>query len=154
MTLPPSWPKTEISSWQLLQFNFIIILGLNFVIFCFKLIVIHYRIQKQKKIRFKPRKEIEPQHSPFKDVSPLKNKHQGLGFFFRAFFQFEEVAMPYVQLLADFRDEVRNVAREEKGNAKLFIPLFVLLLPHSELFKKTLLLFHFQWQESLTLATS
>jgi len=26
----------------------------------------------------------------------------------------EEVAMPYVQLLADFRDEIRNVAREEK----------------------------------------
>ena len=49
--------------------------------------------------------------------------------------------MPYVQLLADFRDEVRNVAREEKGNALLFVPLFVLLLPHSELFKKTLLLF-------------
>ena len=23
--------------------------------------------------------------------------------------------MPYVQLLADFREEVRNVAREEKG---------------------------------------
>jgi len=51
--------------------------------------------------------------------------------------------MPYVQLLADFRDEVRNVAREEKGNAKLFVPLLVLLLPHSELLK-TLLLFHFQ----------
>ena len=49
--------------------------------------------------------------------------------------------MPYVQLLADFRDEVRNVAREEKGNAQLFVPLFVLLLPHSERFKKTLLLF-------------
>ena len=51
--------------------------------------------------------------------------------------------MPYVQLLADFRDEVRNVAREEKGNAKLFVPLFVLLLPHSELIKAQLL-FHFQ----------
>ena len=25
--------------------------------------------------------------------------------------------MPYVQLLADFREEVRNVAREEKGKA-------------------------------------
>ena len=44
--------------------------------------------------------------------------------------------MPYVQLLADFRDEVRNVAREEKGNAKRFVPLFVLLLPHSELLKR------------------
>ena len=49
--------------------------------------------------------------------------------------------MPYVQLLADFRDEVRNVAREEKGNAKRFVPLFVLLLPRSELLKKALLLF-------------
>ena len=33
-------------------------------------------------------------------------------------FQHEEVAMPYVQLLADFREEVRNVARDEKGETK------------------------------------
>lgn len=26
--------------------------------------------------------------------------------------------MPYVQLLADFREEVRNVARDEKGETK------------------------------------
>ena len=26
--------------------------------------------------------------------------------------------MPYVQLLADFREEVRNVAREEKGKIR------------------------------------
>ena len=30
--------------------------------------------------------------------------------------QHEDVAMPYVQLLADFRDDVRSIAREEKGN--------------------------------------
>ena len=53
--------------------------------------------------------------------------------------------MPYVQLLADFRDEVRNVAREEKGNAKPFaLCLSSYCHTHAELFKKTLLLFHFQ----------
>ena len=31
------------------------ILGLNFIFFCFKLIIIHYHTQKQKKIKFKPR---------------------------------------------------------------------------------------------------
>ena len=36
-----------------LWFNFI--LGLNFIFFCFKLIIIHYHTQKQKKIKFKPR---------------------------------------------------------------------------------------------------
>ena len=35
-----------------LWFNFI--LGLNFIFFCFKLIIIHYHTQKQKKIKFKP----------------------------------------------------------------------------------------------------
>ena len=34
-------------------FNFI--LGLNFLFFCFKLIIIHYHTQKQRKIKFKPR---------------------------------------------------------------------------------------------------
>ena len=37
----------------MLWFNFI--LGLNFIFFCFKLIIIHYHTQKQKKIKFKPR---------------------------------------------------------------------------------------------------
>ena len=36
-----------------LRFNFI--LGLNFIFFCFKIIIIHYHTQKQKKIKFKPR---------------------------------------------------------------------------------------------------
>ena len=31
------------------------ILSLNFIFFCFKLIIIHYHIQKQKKVKFKPR---------------------------------------------------------------------------------------------------
>ena len=38
---------------QMLRFNFI--LGLNFIFFCLKLIIIHYHTQKQKKIKFKPR---------------------------------------------------------------------------------------------------
>ena len=37
----------------MLWFNFI--LGLNFIFFCFKLIIIHYHTQKQRKIKFKPR---------------------------------------------------------------------------------------------------
>ena len=31
------------------------ILGLNFTFFCFKLIIIYYHTQKQRKIKFKPR---------------------------------------------------------------------------------------------------
>ena len=52
--------------------------------------------------------------------------------------------MPYVQLLADFRDEVRNVAREEKGNAKRFVPLFCPLTATLRTFKKDTATFHFQ----------
>ena len=37
----------------MLSFNFI--LGLNFLFFCFKIIIVHYRTQKQKIIKFKPR---------------------------------------------------------------------------------------------------
>ena len=37
----------------MLWFKFI--LGLNFIFFCFKVIIIHYHTQKQKKIKFKPR---------------------------------------------------------------------------------------------------
>ena len=36
----------------MLWFKFI--LGLNFLFFCFKVIIIHYHTQKQKKIKFKP----------------------------------------------------------------------------------------------------
>ena len=41
---------------DMLWFNFL--LGLNFVFFCFKLIIIHYHTQKQKKIQFKPRRKL------------------------------------------------------------------------------------------------
>ena len=44
----------------MLSFNFI--LGLNFIFFCFELIIIHYHTQKQKKIKFKPRRKFEPHH--------------------------------------------------------------------------------------------
>ena len=37
----------------ILQFNFI--LGSNFILNCFKLIIIHYNTQKQKKTKFEPR---------------------------------------------------------------------------------------------------
>ena len=40
----------------MLSFNFI--LGLNFLFFCFKIIIIHYHTQKQKIIKFKPRIEL------------------------------------------------------------------------------------------------
>ena len=43
----------RINDFSLLSsINFI--LGLNFIFFCFKLIIIHYHTQKQKKIKFKP----------------------------------------------------------------------------------------------------
>ena len=31
----------------------------------------------------------------------------------------EDIALPYVQLLADFREQVRNIARQEKVNTIL-----------------------------------
>ena len=37
----------------MLWFNFI--LGLNFIFFCFKFMIIYYHTQKRKKIKFKPR---------------------------------------------------------------------------------------------------
>ena len=40
----------------MLWFNFF--LGLNFIFLCFKLIIIHYHTQKQRKIKFKPRKKL------------------------------------------------------------------------------------------------
>ena len=40
----------------MLWFNFV--LGLNFIFLCFKLIIIHYHTQKQKKIEFKRRTKL------------------------------------------------------------------------------------------------
>ena len=37
----------------MLWFNFI--LGSNFIFLCFKLVIIHYNTQKQKKTKFKPK---------------------------------------------------------------------------------------------------
>ena len=48
----------------MLWFNFI--LGLNCIFFCFKLIIIHYHTQKQKKIKFKPR--IKLNHNIYKTM--------------------------------------------------------------------------------------
>ena len=41
---------------KMLRFNFT--LGLNFIFFCFKLLIVHYHTQKQKKIEFKPRMKL------------------------------------------------------------------------------------------------
>ena len=49
----------------MLWFNFI--LGLNFILFCFKLIIIHYHTQKQRKIKFKPR--IKLNHNIYKGMT-------------------------------------------------------------------------------------
>ena len=54
----------------MLWFNFI--LGLNFIFFCFKLIIIHYHTQKQKKIKFKPR--IKLNHNIYIEVPFLSKK--------------------------------------------------------------------------------
>ena len=43
----------ELLNVYMLWFNFI--LGLNFIFFCFKLIIIHYHTPKQRKIKFKPK---------------------------------------------------------------------------------------------------
>ena len=40
----------------LLWFNFI--LGLNFIFYCFKLIIIHNHTQKQREMKFKPRTKL------------------------------------------------------------------------------------------------
>ena len=42
--------------FDMLWFNFM--LGLNFILFCFIHIIIHYQAQKQKKIKFKQRIEL------------------------------------------------------------------------------------------------
>ena len=52
---PPIGPDMICSFQQwlyMLRFNFII--GLNFLFFCFELIIIHHHTPKQKKIKFKP----------------------------------------------------------------------------------------------------
>ena len=36
--------------------------GFNFIIFCFKLIILHYHTQKQKRRKFKTKDKTEPQH--------------------------------------------------------------------------------------------
>ena len=41
---------------KMLRFNFT--LGLNFIFFCFKLLIVYYHTQKQKKIEFKPRMKL------------------------------------------------------------------------------------------------
>ena len=46
----------------MLWFNFIF--DLIFIVFCFKLIIIHYHTQKQKKIKIKPR--IKLNHNIYK----------------------------------------------------------------------------------------
>ena len=43
-------------TFDMLWFNFM--LGLNFILFCVKHIIIHYQTQKQKKIKFKQRIEL------------------------------------------------------------------------------------------------
>ena len=43
----------EVNERLVLWFNFI--LGLNFIILCFKLIIIHHHTQKQREIKFQPR---------------------------------------------------------------------------------------------------
>ena len=40
----------------MLWFNFI--LGSNFIFLCFKLVIIYYHTQKQRKIKFKPRTKL------------------------------------------------------------------------------------------------
>ena len=49
---------------HMLWFNFV--LGSNFIFLCFKLIIVHYNTQKQKKIKFEPRIKLNHNiHWPF-----------------------------------------------------------------------------------------
>ena len=50
---PEAAKSGRMNQTYMLWFKFI--LGLNFIFFCFKVIIIHYHTQKQKKIKFKPR---------------------------------------------------------------------------------------------------
>ena len=45
-----------VSGMYMLWFSFI--LGSNFIFLCFKLIIIHYHTQKQRKIKFKPKTKL------------------------------------------------------------------------------------------------
>ena len=52
------WGVVAFERW----FNFYVVvkffLGLNFIFLCLKLIIIHYHTQKQRKVKFKPRKNL------------------------------------------------------------------------------------------------
>ena len=68
----------------MLWFNFI--LGLNFIFFCFELIIIHYHTQKQKKIKFKTRRKLNHNtyihstrnRSPFVCFVSCEEKYDGV----------------------------------------------------------------------------
>ena len=49
------------------------ILGLNFIFFCFKIIIKYYHTQKQKKLKFKPRIELNHFICILCFGNPLKN---------------------------------------------------------------------------------
>ena len=53
--------KVSFNSRYMLWFNFI--LGSNLIFFCFKLIIIHYNTQKQKRKKNWIEDKIEPQHT-------------------------------------------------------------------------------------------
>ena len=62
--------RLEETRLTLLWFNFI--LGLNFIFLCFKLVIIHYHTQKQKKIKFKPRIKLNHNNAMFsEDVAQI-----------------------------------------------------------------------------------
>ena len=52
-------------------FNFF--LGLNYIFLCFKLVIIHYLNQKQKKIKFKPR--IKLNHNTYAHTNLIHLYH-------------------------------------------------------------------------------
>ena len=56
----------------MLWFNFI--LGSNFIFLCFKLIIIYYKTQKQKKIKFEPR--ITLNHNNYEPRAQIKQMFQ------------------------------------------------------------------------------
>ena len=101
-------------------FNFI--LGSNFIFLCFKLIIIHYNTQKQKKIKFEPR--IKLNHNNYEPRAQIKQMFQegelkqGIK---RAIKEFSAKYIVSETLAADFNEhltdiEMQKVSDEQKAS--------------------------------------
>ena len=104
----------------MLGFNFIP--GSNFIFLCFKLIIIYYKTQKQKKIKFEPR--IKLNHNNYEPRAQIKQMFQegelkqGIK---RAIKEFSAKYIVSETLAADFNEhltdiEMQKVSDEQKAS--------------------------------------